>query len=289
MELERLAVVLLDSSNAVLVLMLVSLGLAIIFGLMNVINMAHGEFLMLGAYAAVSLVGAGVPFWIAILAAPLFVAVVGLIAEEILIRRTYARIENTILATWGLSLAIRQAIVLIYGPGSYALTPPNFGTVLLFGGPYPVYRLLVMAISLLTIVATFLLFFRTRFGLAARAVIANRDMASCCGINTRALDRITFAFGAGLAGLAGAVMAPLVSIDPNAGLGWLVPAFLSILVGGLGSISGPLVGGAVVGATDSLTAAVSSPVFAQLTVFVAAILVIRFFPNGLLALRRREA
>src|SRR4026207_878567 len=98
---QRIAIILLDSSNAVLVLMLVSLGLAIIFGLMNVINMAHGEFLMLGAYAAVSLVGAGVPFWIAIMGAPLLVAIVGLVAEELLIRRTYARIENTILATWG--------------------------------------------------------------------------------------------------------------------------------------------------------------------------------------------
>ena len=284
-----LAIVLLDSSNAVAVLMLVSLGLAIIFGLMNVINMAHGEFLMLGAYAAFSLVGVGVPFWIAILAAPLFVAFVGLVAEELLIRRTYARIENTILATWGLSLAIRQAIVLLYGPGSYALTPPHIGTVMLFGGPYPVYRLLVMAISIATIVATFLFFFRTRFGLAARAVIANRDMASCLGIDTRRLDRITFAFGTGLAGLAGAAMAPLISIDPSAGVGWLVPAFLSILIGGLGSLSGPLAGGAAVGAVDSLTSAVASPVFAQLVVLIAAILVIRVFPSGLVSRRRREA
>ena len=128
------------------------------------------------------------------------------------------------------------------------------------GSPYPVYRLVVMAISLAAIVATFLVFFRTRLGLAARAVIANRDMAACLGIDTRRLDRLTFAFGAGLAGLAGAVMAPLVSIDPNGGLGWLVPAFLSILVGGLGSIAGPLAGGAAVGGVDSLTAALASPV-----------------------------
>jgi branched-chain amino acid transport system permease protein/urea transport system permease protein len=114
-------------------------------------------------------------------------------------------------------------------------------------------------------------------------------MAACLGINTRMLDRLTFAFGAGLAGLAGAVMSPLISVDPNAGLGWLVPGFLSILVAGLGSLSGPIVGATGVGAVDSLAAAISSPVWAQLTVFVAAIIVIRFFPQGLLALRRREA
>lgn len=286
---ERLAIALLDSSNAMLVLMLVSLGLAIVFGLMNVINMAHGEFLMLGAYALLSLKGWGLPFWLAFALAPVIVAGIGLIAEELVIRRTYARLLDTILATWGLSLVLRQGLVLAYGPGSFAVPVPDAGTIILAGSPYPVYRLIVMAISLVTIAATFFVFFRTRFGLAARAVIANRDMASCLGIDTRRLDRITFAFGTGLAGLAGAAMAPLISIDPSAGVGWLVPAFLSILIGGLGSLSGPLAGGAAVGAVDSLTSAVASPVFAQLVVLIAAILVIRVFPNGLVSRRRREA
>lgn len=286
---EQIATVILDSTNAILVLMLVSLGLAIIFGLMNVINMAHGEFLMLGCYAMMELTRAGLPFFLALALAPFAVAVIGLIAEELVIRRTYHRLIDTILATWGLALVLRQAMVLIYGPGSYAVSPPDVGSVLLFGGPYPVYRLIVMGVSLGTIIGTFAFFFATRWGLAARAVIANRDMAACLGINTRRLDRLTFAFGSGLAGLAGAAMAPLISIDPNAGLGWVVPAFLSILVGGLGTVSGPLVGAAGVGGLDSLTAAFSSPVWAQLVVFSTAILVIRVFPNGLVSRRRREA
>jgi urea transport system permease protein len=286
---ERFAVALLDASNAVLVLMLVSLGLAIVFGLMNVINMAHGEFLMLGAYALMTLTRAGAPFWLAFAAAPLVVAMIGLAAEELLIRRVYARLLDTILATWGLSLVLRQSLVLIFGPGSYAVTAPDLGAVMIGGSPYPVYRLLVMALSVATIAATIAVFYRTRFGLAARAVIANRAMASCLGVDTRRLDRITFAFGAGLAGLAGAAMAPLISIDPNAGIGWLIPAFLSILVGGLGSLSGPLAGGAAVGAGDSLTETIASPVVAQLVVFLGAILLIRLFPNGLAARVRREA
>ena len=156
------------------------------------------------------------------------------------------------------------------------------------GSPYPVYRLVVMAISLAAIAVTFALFFRTRFGLAARAAIANRSMASCLGIDTRALDRWTFSVGAALAGLAGAAMSPLISVDPQSGLGWLVPAFLAILVGGLGSIAGPLVGAAGVGGLDSVTAALTSPVWAQLVVFVAAIMVIRLRPTGLIGRRRRE-
>ncbi|GHD62831.1 branched-chain amino acid ABC transporter permease [Thalassobaculum fulvum] len=285
----HLATLLLDGANAVLILMLVALGLAIVFGLMNVINLAHGEFLMLGAYVVLAAGQAGLPFWVGLALAPPAVALVGLVAEEVLVRHTYTRLLDTILATWGLSLVLRQAAVLLYGPGSHSVVPPDLGAVTIAGSPYPVYRLVVMAISLTAIAATFALFFRTRFGLAARAVIANRAMASCLGIDTRRLDRWTFAVGAGLAGLAGAAMAPLIAVDPQAGLGWLVPAFLAILVGGLGSIAGPLVGAAGIGGLDSLTAAVASPVWAQLAVFVAAILVIRLRPTGLIARRRRES
>lgn len=283
------ATVFLDGANAVLILMLVALGLAIVFGLMNVINLAHGEFLMLGAYVALAAAQSGLPFWAGVLAAPLAVGLLGLAAEQLVIRHIYARLLDSILATWGLSMVLRQAVVIVFGPGSYSVPAPELGSLTIAGSPYPVYRLVVMAISLSAIAGTFALFFRTRFGLAARAVIANRAMASCLGIDTRRLDRWTFAVGAGLAGLAGATVAPLIAVDPQAGLGWLVPAFLAILVGGLGSIAGPLAGAAGVGGLDSLTAALASPVWAQLAVFLSAILVIRLRPAGLLARSRRES
>ena len=189
----------------------------------------------------------------------------------------------------GLSLLIKQSIVLGFGPGSYSVTSPIDETLMIFGAPYPAYRLFIMAVSIAAVVFTFGSSFRTRIGLAARGVIANRDMAACLGINTRRLDRLTFSFGAGLAGLAGAVMAPLISLDPHMGLGFLVPAFLSILVGGLGTIAGPMAGAVAVGATDNLTATFFSPVWAQLVVFIAAIVVIRVFPGGLLQRARRQA
>ncbi len=116
-------------------------------------------------------------------------ALIGLVAEELIIRRTYQRLLDTILATWGLSLVLRQGIILIYGPGSHAVQAPDTGSLMIFGSPYPVYRLIVMTLSIAAIAGAFLVFFRTRFGLEARAVIANRAMASALGVNTRMMDR----------------------------------------------------------------------------------------------------
>src|SRR5262249_47359820 len=152
----------------------------------------------------------------------------------------YHRFIDTILATWGLSIAIKQAVIVLFGPTAQQVANPFPGTVALLGTVYPAYRLFVMAASIVVATATFLLFYRTKFGLAARGVIANRMMASSLGINTRRMDRATFALGAALAGFAGAVMAPLMSVDPQMGVGFLIPAFLSILVGGTGSLAGAL-------------------------------------------------
>ena len=274
-------VLLLDAANLVLVITLVAMGLVIIFGLMNVINMAHGELFLLGAYCVVLVEGAGGSFWLALLIAPLAVGMVGLLIEELVVRHVYHRFLDTILATWGLSLVIKQAVILIFGPASHSVASPLDLSVPLFGADYPLYRLFVMAVSLAVVGFTFWLFFRTHFGLSARGVIANRAMASCLGIDTRRLDRLTFAYGAALAGLAGAVMAPLISVDPQMGLGFLIPAFLAILVGGAGSLGGTLAGAGVIGGTDTLAANIWSPVVAQITVFSMAVVAIRLFPRGI--------
>lgn len=281
-------ITLLDATNHVLVLMLVALGLAIVFGLMRVINMAHGEFVMLGAYTVLTVAQAGGGYWLGFLCAPVVVGAVGLAVEELVIRRVYTRVLDSILATWGLSLLLQQAVRLLFGPGSHSVAVPLDMQVALGGFEYPLFRLFVMGVSALTVAATFWLFFGTNFGLRARAVIARREMASCLGIDTRRLDRFTFAYGAALAGLAGATLAPLISIDPQLGLGYLVPAFLAILVGGLGSVVGPLFGATGIGTVDSLIARLYSPVWAQVAVFVFAILVIRMFPQGIRAERERE-
>ena len=278
---EQLLVLGLDASNFILAIVLVAMGLVIVFGLMNVINMAHGEFFLLGAYTVVMVERAGGHFWLGLLFAPVFVGLVGLVLEELVIRHVYHRFLDTILATWGLSIFIKQAVVLTFGPASLTVTEPIAAQIEILGSPYPVYRLFIMAVSVAVIGLTFWLFFRTRFGLAARGVIANRGMASCLGINTRRLDRMTFAFGAALAGLAGAVMAPIMSVDPQMGLGFLVPAFLAILVGGAGHLAGTLLGAAVIGGTDAIAATIWSSVVAQIVVFSMAIVAIRLFPRGI--------
>lgn len=278
----------LDGLNYVLVIALVAMGLVVVFGLMNVINMAHGELFLLGAYTLSITEMLGGSFWLGLLLAPLLLALVGLAIEELVVRHVYHRFLDTILATWGLSIAIKQAVVLAFGPQSRTASPPFDFAVEIFGAPYPAYRLFVMAVSVAVIAGTFLLFFRTRFGLTARAVIANRRMASCLGIDTRRLDRLTFAFGAALAGLAGAVMAPLMSVDPQMGLGFLVPAFLAILVGGTGHLAGVLAGSVLVGGTDTVIARLWSPVVAQIVVFTLAIVVIRLFPRGVVGGRERR-
>jgi ABC-type branched-subunit amino acid transport system permease subunit len=240
-----LAGILLNAVNAVLILILVTLGLAVVFGLMRVINMAHGELVMLGAYTVVALDAVGAPFWLAVAAAPVAVGALGLVIEWALIRHVYHRALDTILATWGLSILLKQAVVLGFGPASYSVAAPIEASLSLGDFTYPVYRLVLMAIAAAVIAATFWVFLRTDFGLMARATIARPETAACLGIDTRRLNQASFAVGSAVAGLAGALVAPLISVDPQLGLGYLVPAFLSILVGGAGPLAGVLVGGGI--------------------------------------------
>jgi len=276
----------LDAANFTLALLLVTLGLVIIFGLMNVINMAHGELFLLGAYTVVLVQRRGGSFWLALLLAPLALAAAGLLIEELVIRHVYRRFIDTILATWGLSISLKQAVVVVFGPAAHQVENPLPQTVTILSTLYPGYRLFIMAVAVLLALGTFLLFYRTRLGLVARAVIANRPMAASLGLNTRRMDRMTFAFGAALAGLAGAVMAPLMSVDPQMGVGFLIPAFLSILVGGTGSLLGTVLGTTLIASAGTVVASVWTQIAAQLVVFGLAIVVIRLFPRGLTGGRR---
>jgi len=274
-------IVALDAANFMLALLLVTLGLVILFGLMNVINMAHGEMFLLGAYAVVLVERHGGGFWLALALAPLALAVIGLLIEELVIRHVYHRFIDTILATWGLSISLKQTVIIAFGPTAQQVDNPLPQAVAILGTRYPVYRLFIMAVAVLIATGTFLLFYRTSLGLVARAVIANRPMASSLGLNTRRMDRLTFAFGAALAGLAGAVMAPLMSVDPQMGVGFLIPAFLSILVGGSGSLLGTLLGTTLIAGAGTVVSSIWTQITAQIVVFALAIVVIRLFPQGL--------
>lgn len=277
----------LDALNYTSVLLLVSIGLVIVFGMMQVINLAHGEFFLVGGYAVLVLQGLGVPFWLTLPLAFVAGGLLGFVCDAAILRFIYHRPADTILATWGLSLAIRQAIVIIFGPNSQQVVAPLTKPVSVLGVSYSSYRLVIIAIAVAVAVLVFAVLYRTAFGLAARAAMANRPMAQCLGINTRRLDSITFSLGAALAGFSGAVMAPLMSVDPQMGMGFVLPAFLSILVGGVGSPAGAIWGSVVIGGSTTAAASIWTPVIAQIIVFSLSIAIIRFLPTGLSGLRRR--
>ena len=272
---------LLDSVSFFLVLLLVVLGLLVIFGLMRVINMAHGEFFLVGAYTAVVVTHAGLSFWWALVLAPCVLAVIGWIVELAVVRFVYSRFVDSILATWGLSLILKQLIVVIFGPTSQSVANPLESTVQIIGSAYPVYRLFIMGASIVLTAGTFWLLYRSHLGLTIRGVIANRAMAASLGVNTRRLDVGTFMSGAALAGFAGAAMAPLMSVDPQMGTGFLIPSFLSILVGGTTSFFGVVFGAALISGGTTGLSALRDPVFAQIVMFSLAIVIIRLFPSGL--------
>ena len=272
----------LDTLSFVLTLVLVTLGLVIIYGMMNVINMAHGELFLLGAYTLATAQSVGVPFLLGIVLAAIIVGFAGLVIEELVIRHVYGRPIDTILATWGLSIVIKQIIIILFGPAAVILTNPFPGAVSLGGLEYPFYRLVIMSVSLVLAASVYAVLFRTSLGLQIRAVIANRGMAGSLGVNTRMMDRGTFVAGAGLAGVAGAVMAPIMSVDPQMGVGFLIPAFLAVLVGGLNSLLGALLGAGVIGGASTTLSSVFAQATAQIVVFLIAIVVIRLFPLGIL-------
>jgi urea transport system permease protein len=271
----------LNGINLILILILVAIGLVVIFGLMEVINIAHGEFFLLGAYTVLMAQWAGLNFWMGLILSPIVLGIVGLATEFFCIRYLYERPLDTILATWGISIGIKQLIIIIFGPAGQMITHPFPAMVTIMGIEYPAYRLFTMAASIAVIVLTLYVFLRTDYGLKARAVIENRNMASVLGINTRRMYQATFVFGSALAGLAGGIMSPLMSVDPQMGLGYLIPAFLAIIIGGTGTLYGVLGGGSIIGGSDSIFSYLISPVGAQIIIFSLAIILIRLKPQGL--------
>lgn len=276
----------LDTLSFSLSLLLVSLGLVIIFGLMNVINMAHGEFFLLGAYSVVAVQQLQLPYWTALVVAPIALALVGLVLEQLIIRHVYHRFVDTILATWGISIVLKQLIIIGFGPTSQSIVNPLPEPVHILGVVYPSFRLFIMGAALAVSIATFWVFYRSNLGLAIRGVIANRAMAASLGLNTRRMDRWTFAFGAALAGFAGAVMAPIMSVDPQMGGGFLIPAFLSIMVGGISHLFGVVLGVGLIGGTSTVISSLDTQLAAQIAVFLLAIVVIRLWPEGLISRKR---
>jgi urea transport system permease protein len=265
MDATDLSSVLSNSLSSASILILTALGLAITFGVMRVINMAHGDLLMLGAYTAFVItetIKKNCPayldynLFIAIPASFLVVAFVGFLLEVCLIRHLYGRPLDTLLATWGVGMILQQCVMLAFGANLQATHMPHAlqGGVNLGGLTIPLYRLFIVGITLLCLLAVYLWFYRTSFGLKVRAVVQNRAMASAMGISTRRVDSVCFAFASGLAGVAGCILAHQYNTKYNMGMDYIVDAFMVVILGGMGQLGGSVGGGATIGAGNAALA-----------------------------------
>jgi branched-chain amino acid transport system permease protein/urea transport system permease protein len=278
----NLVSLLLNALTLAIILTVVALGLAIIFGLMNVINLAHGEFITIGAYTLAFVQGLGGSYWLALLLAPIIGGLIGLFLERTLIRFLYQRPIAAILATWGLSLVIQQLIQIVFGAAPRRVDSPIDGSVLIFGTSYPGYRLLLIGIAALVVGACVFGFKRTRFGLDLRAVIQDRAIAAAMGINTERVYAAAFAIGVAMAALAGVLIAPLTVVIAQMGLNYLARSFFVVILGGAGSIGGVAISSLFVGGIETALNYQIPVTVSQALVLVLAIIVIRFRPQGLL-------
>ncbi|WP_419841141.1 branched-chain amino acid ABC transporter permease [Candidatus Poriferisodalis sp.] len=258
------------------ILAIVALGLGIVFGLMGVINLAHGEFVMIGAYVAWVVGDSGLSHWLALPAAAAVVGALGAAVEVTLIRRIYRQPELAILATFGLSIVLRQAVELLFTKDFRSVANPVPGATEAFGVLYPTYRYLLIVIALVVVAATLAAFTRSRLGLTVRAIVADRDLAESAGIRTRVANVAAFAIGAAAAGVAGALVAPLGAVEPNLGLAYLPGAFLVVIVGGFGRRWGVLTGAAILAALQTTVIHWFDTVAAQIASLALAVLVLQF-------------
>jgi branched-chain amino acid transport system permease protein/urea transport system permease protein len=271
----------LNSLTLISILMLVALGLAVVYGLMGVINMAHGEFVTIGAYTVAAVQGLSGSYWLGLVLAPVVGALVGLIIERTTIRYLYTRPIATILATWGLSLVLQQLLQLAFGAAPQRVEGPLQSSVALLGSSYPAYRLWLITAAVSIVLGCFAVLRWTRFGLDVRTVIQDRDMAEALGINTRRVYQQAFSAGAALAAVAGALIAPLTVVIAQMGVNYLARSFFVVIVGGVGSIAGVAAGGAFVGGLETVFNYELRATVSQALVLVLAVILVRFRPRGL--------
>jgi branched-subunit amino acid ABC-type transport system permease component len=284
---EFLFVTLIGVTFAIASLVLLSLGLAIIYGMMGVINLAQGEFIMLGAYTVILSSAHGLGVWGGIALAPFVVGAIGLVIERCIIRFLYGRLLDTMLATWGLSLAIIAAVTLVLGPTTEGVATP-LGHVAIGDYALSVYNLFVIAAATTSMAFVWALFNFTRFGLIARGTMQNADMVAALGVHPPTIYMATFALGSALAGLAGAVMAPLTGVVPSLGLAYIAKVFITVTVGGSAIFGGTLGASALLGAIESAVSFISTPIYGQVAMLACALLVLRIVPQGISALWRRR-
>jgi len=263
---------------------LMALGLTIIFGLLDVINMAHGEFYAIGAYAALALIGVGLPFWWALALTPLLMAAVGYATERALIQRVFHSKDRhtlTLLLTFGIAIVLEDILKIVFGANPLRIEQPITGATEMFGLFFPNYRLFLMASGAAVIAAVWVVAFRTRLGAMVRAAAFDRNMAASLGVPVSTVYAGTFAFGVALAGLSGVLLAPIYSVFPTMGRDFVLIAFSVVIIGGMGSIKGAVIAGLLLTQAQSISSLVISPVWSDPLLFGIMVLVLMWRPHGL--------
>jgi branched-chain amino acid transport system permease protein len=268
------------------IFVLVVLGFGVIASMMGIFNFAHGEFVLLGAYTVYFFDQRGLPVWLGMAAAPLVVGIVGLILERIAIRRFYATPIVAMLGTYAIGMALREFVRSLLGGQFYSVVAPFVGSFEIGEISVSKWRTAVILITAVVMVLSFLLLTRTKFGLQVRASLENPALARASGISTSRVYASTFAFGAALAGLAGGLMVPIYALSADMGVPFLIKTFLAVLLGGVGSFEGSILGAALIGATSAALPWAIKPVVADVLVFLIAIAIVKFRPEGLLSKRR---
>lgn len=260
-------------------LILSAIGLAVIFGMMKIINLAHGEFIMLGAYIATLATKTGVPLLLSIFLSVLGVGVFGLIVDRLIISRLYGRTLDSVVVTWGVSLVMQQGMLILFGPSLEGISTP-LGSVAISGNDYSVYRIVLFVTAAVLLILLYFLFTKTTFGLHSRATMQNAEIARSMGVNTNRIYSFTFSIGAALAGLTGALYSPTMAVSPTFGGGFLMPSFVTVIVGGANPLIGSSLSGGVLGVVSTGLDAAWGTFFGRLGLLVVAILVIRIMPLG---------
>ena len=278
------------------IMVLVVSGLAVIASLMGIFNLGHGEFVLLGAYTVFLFREWGLPIWLGMLVAPFIVGLFGAGIERGVIRRLYAQPVIAMLATYAIGLIIREIVRGLIGGQYYAIEEPIAGSFEIGDLSFSIWRAVIIGATACVMVASYLFLTRSSLGLQIRGALENPQLARASGVSTTRLYALTFAFGSALAGLAGALMVPLFSLSADLGVRFLVQAFLSVMLGGVGTFAGPLLGAAAIGSMVPGyqwlreipgVAAQVSPVVAEVLVFVTALTIVKFRPNGLIRAGRK--
>jgi len=276
------------------VLLLAALGLSLTFGQMGVINMAHGEFMMAGAYTAFVIQGvvgdAGVSLLLALPLGFVVGGLLGLLLEATLIHRMYRRPLDTLLVTWGVALVLQQVARDVFGAPNVNVSAPAWlsGAVQVGGVSLPRTRLFILALAVVCVVALALALRATPLGRRIRAVVQNRDLAEASGISSRATDRVTFFIGSGLAGIAGVTLTLLGSVGPTLGTSYIVDAFLVVVAGGIGQIKGTVIAAMALGLMQAFFEYSTTASVAKVLVFVAIVAFLQLRPQGLVSVRTRS-